>query len=118
MSLLSELKALMPIPVETGAFTDKAPDEYAVLTPMSDDFELMGDDLPISEVQSVRISLFTKGNYKSLKDRITRLLVNNGITIIERVFIDYEEDTKYYHYSIDVENAYDYQEEENGNNRI
>ena len=43
MSLLSELNTLLSdcgIPIETGIFSDKAPDAYLVITPLSDSFEL------------------------------------------------------------------------------
>lgn len=49
MSLLSELNTIAGsygIPVETGVFTDPAPDTYLVLTPLSDTFDLHADDRP------------------------------------------------------------------------
>ena len=55
---------LTPIlPVETGVFSDVPPDEYLVLTPMTDVFALFGDNAPLIDVSEVRISLYSKGNY-------------------------------------------------------
>ncbi|MDR1364392.1 MAG: hypothetical protein LBJ32_02040 [Oscillospiraceae bacterium] len=69
MTILEELNKIlenMQIPVETGYFDDQAPDEYSVLTPMSDDFSLFADDLPQQDVKNVRISIFTKNNIATL----------------------------------------------------
>ena len=43
MSLLSELNTIISplVPLETGVFSDPAPDKYAVITPMVDTFELL-----------------------------------------------------------------------------
>lgn len=112
MSLLSELNTLlMPIlPVETGVFSGVPPDRYAVITPMSDSFELHADNLPGCEVQSARISIFDKGNYLALKNRITRAVMNAGITITARRYIGREDNTGYNHYAIDVANIYELEE--------
>ena len=65
MSLLSELKDIAEncgVKVETGVFSDTPPDEYIVLTPLADSFEMHCDNLPEYEIQEVRISIFSKGN--------------------------------------------------------
>ena len=49
MSLLAEIKSIaegLNIKVETGAFSDKVPDEYIVLTPLSDGFDMHCDNMP------------------------------------------------------------------------
>jgi len=49
MSILKELNTILDslgIPVETGVFSGKAPDEYVVITPMNDNFEAFADDTP------------------------------------------------------------------------
>ena len=61
MSLLSELNTIAEscgVPVETGVFSDAAPDTYLVLTPLSDSFDLHADNQPSIDVQEVRLSLF------------------------------------------------------------
>jgi hypothetical protein len=65
MSILSELNTIVSpvLPVETGVFSGVPPDEYAVLTPLTDTFPLSGDNKPLYSVDEVRISLFTKSNY-------------------------------------------------------
>ena len=54
MSILAELTALVTglgLPVETGVFSGKAPEEYVVLTPMVEDFALHCDNRPEYETQ-------------------------------------------------------------------
>ena len=63
MSLLSELNAIAEscgVSVETGIFSDAAPDTYLVLTPLSDTFDLHADNRPGIDIQEVRLSLFTE----------------------------------------------------------
>ncbi|HHW46957.1 MAG TPA: hypothetical protein GXX17_08685, partial [Clostridiales bacterium] len=64
MSILSDLNSLLDtlgIPVETGVFSGVPPDEYLVITPMTDTFEVFADNRPQVETQEVRLSLFIKG---------------------------------------------------------
>ena len=68
MNLLSELNTLLSdcgIPVETGIFSDKAPDAYLVITPLSDSFELHADNRPGMDVQEARLSLYSKRKTQS-----------------------------------------------------
>lgn len=70
MSLLSELNTIAEscgVPVETGIFSDVAPDTYLVLTPLSDSFDLHADNQPSVDVQEIRLSLFCKENYTKIK---------------------------------------------------
>ena len=63
MSILSELNSLLDalgIPIETGVFSGVPPDEYLVITPMTDTFEVFADNQPQAETQEVRLSLFIK----------------------------------------------------------
>ena len=44
MSILSEINSLLAplgVPVETGVFTDTAPDEYIVVIPLDDNFDYL-----------------------------------------------------------------------------
>ena len=112
MSLLSELNALISplVPLETGVFSEPAPNRYAVITPMVDTFELYTDDKPRHETQEARVSLFDKGNYTALKNQIVRTLLNAEFTITDRRYIGHEDDTGYHHYAIDVANYYELEE--------
>ena len=113
MSILSELNALItaiPLPVETGVFSGKAPDEYAVITPLLDIFEVHADNRPGFDVQEARISLFSKGSYLLCKKQITNALLNEDFTITERRYIGHEDDTGYHHYAIDVAKNYGLEE--------
>ena len=104
MNILTELTTLLsPImPVETGIFSAKAPDEYIVITPMADVFEFHADNIPQFETQEVRISLFSKGNYLRRKQQVTKSLLSAEFSIISRRYIGHESDTQYHHYIIDV----------------
>ena len=95
MSLLEELNTLLSplISVETGVFSETAPDRYAVITPMADTFELFGDDIPLHETQEARISIFDKGNYMVLKNQIVRTLLEADFYITDRRYIGHEDDT-------------------------
>jgi len=114
MSFLTEINALLaglPIPVETGVFSDKAPDEYVVITPLADTFELHADNRPQSETQEARLSLFSKANYLRRKNEIVRLLLAADFTITARQYVGHEADTGFHHYAIDVAKNYELQED-------
>ena len=110
MTILEELNGLLSnldIPVETGEFSGLAPDTYSVLTPLTDRFEIFGDNLPLIDVNEVRVSLFTKGNYLETERQITQALLGADFTITDRLFVGFEKDTKYYHVAIDVAKHYE-----------
>ena len=109
MNLLTELKTLLTelnISVETGVFSDVAPDEYVVLTPLTDTFELYASNRPMYDQQEVRMSVYSKGNYLALKSQIIDALLTAELTITQRQYIGHEDDTKYHHYTIDVAKIY------------
>jgi len=109
MNILEELNTLItaiPLPVETGVFSGLAPDEYAVILPLSDIFEVHADNRPGYDVQEARISLFSKKNYLEKKRIITKALIDADYTVTERRYIGYEDDTGYHHYAIDVAKNY------------
>ena len=113
MSLLSELNAIAEscgVSVETGTFSDTAPDTYLVLTPLSDSFDLHADNCPGIDTQEVRLSLFTKGSYTKLKNRLVRTLLGTDFYITDRRYIGFETDTGYHHYAIDVAKSYVWEE--------
>ncbi len=113
MSILSDLINIMypiNIPVETGVFSDTPPDEYIVITPMSDRLDLYANDKAQSVIEEARLSIFTKYNYQTLKNKITKQLLNQDIIITDRQYIGYENDTKYHHYAIDVMKEYEMEE--------
>lgn len=114
MNILYELNELLSpiLPIETGVFSGVPPDEYLVLTPMIDTFPLFGDNIPLSDVSEVRISLFSKHNYLQRKKQITAALLGADFTITERRYIGYENDTKYHHAAIDCGKCYNYELEE------
>ncbi|MEA4824066.1 MAG: hypothetical protein VB111_08145 [Clostridiaceae bacterium] len=109
MSLLEELNTVLTplIPIETGVFSGTAPDCYLVITPVVDTFELYADDKPHQEVQEARLSLFNKGSYTHIKNRIVRALLAADITITDRRYIAY--DNGYHHFTIDVAKDYTFE---------
>ena len=113
MSILSELNTLFEaanIPVETGVFSGVPPDEYLVLTPLTDTFAVYGDNKPLAEVSEVRISLFSKNNYLQRKNQLVRMLLQADFVITDRRYIGHEDDTGYHHYAIDVAKEYETEE--------
>ena len=113
MSLLADLNAIaskLGIAVETGVFTDTPPNEYLVLTPLVDTFDLHADNAPGADIQEVRLSLFTKGSYTKRKDQLIRALLAADITITDRRYVGHEDDSGYHNYAIDVANYYEMEE--------
>ena len=113
MSILSELNALFEtinIPVETGVFSGVPPDEYIVLTSLSDSFTVFGDNKPLADINEVRISLFSKNNYLQIKNQLVRMLLHADFVITDRRYIGHEDDTGYHHYAIDVAKYYELEE--------
>ena len=109
MILLSEIKAAVTgcgLPVETGVFSDEPPEEYVVVTPLADTYELHADNLPEFETQEARLSLFTKGNSLKRKEQLSKALLAADFTITDRRSIDHEDDTGFHHYAIDVAKLY------------
>lgn len=114
MSILQELNTLLTgigLSVETGVFSGVPPDEYLVITPLADTFEGYADNFPQQEIQEVRLSLFSKGNYTARKKQIGKVLLAAGMTIADRRYIGCEDDTGYHHYAIDVLKEFDIEEE-------
>ena len=96
----------MGFDVETGAFSGEAPDEYVVLTSMSDTFPIFADNKPVFEAQEVRISLYSKQNYLSRKKKMVKALVDLDFTITGQTHLGREEDTGYFHAAVDVVKSY------------
>ena len=113
MSLLSEITALAEncgLPVETGVFSGTAPDEYLVVTPLADSFDLHEDNAPQMDIQSARLSLFSKNNYIQRKQQLSKALLAADFVITDRRYIGHEDDTGYHHYAIDVAKYYEWEE--------
>lgn len=113
MSILEELNtnlAPLKIPIETGVFTGTVPDEYLVITPLSDTFALHADNAPGADLQEARISIFTKGSYTQLKRRVTSALLKAELTITDRRYLGFDTETGYHGYSVDVQKNYELEE--------
>ena len=113
MSILSDINVTLGklgIPIETGIFTETAPDKYIVVVPLVDNFEVHADNAPSYDIQEARISLYSKGNYGADKNRIVRLLISDDYTITGRQYIGFETETGYHHYVVDVAKHYEMEE--------
>lgn len=113
MTILAEINTLlseMSIQAETGKLSDKALDEYVVLVPISDNFSFFCDDMPKYETSEVRLSIFTKENYIKFKNKIVKGLLDKNFIITDKRYVEYENDTGYHHYNIDVAKYYEMEE--------
>ena len=115
MSMLAQLNELfeeLNIPVETGEFSSDPPAFYVVLTPLTDDFGVYGDNKPLAETQEVRISLFNYGNYLERKEAIVAALLDKEFTITLRQYIGFDKETGYHTYTIDVMKEFNLEKED------
>ena len=115
MSILEDLKTIfseLDIPLETGVFSNLPPDQYLVMVPLSDTFDLHADNMPGVDIQEVRLSIYSKGSYTAVKNRIVRALLSAGYTITDRQYIGFEPDSGYHHYNVDVAHYYEYETED------
>ena len=113
MSILADIQSALSdldIPIETGVFSDEPPEEYVVVTPLADTYELHADNLPEYETQEARLSLFSRGNYLKRKKQLSKALLSADFTITDRRYIGHENDTGYHHYAIDVAKTYETEE--------
>lgn len=113
MSLLEELQTVirpLDIPIETGVFTEEAPERYVVVVPLSETFNLHADNSPGYDVQEARLSIYTKGSYTKMKNELVRSLLRADFTITARQYIGYETETGYHHYNVDVAKHYEMEE--------
>ena len=113
MSITAELDALITglgLLVETGKFSGKAPEEYVVVTPFGDAFALYADNRPEYETQEARLSLYSKKNYVARKKQIVKALLQAGFTITDRRYLGREDDTGYFHTTIDAQKLYQWED--------
>lgn len=110
MSALSELGSILSalnVSWETGAFKENAPDEYVVLVPIGEQFDILADNRPVYDIQRVRLSLFSKGNYNSTKNKLVRSLLDADFFFSDRRYIGYDSTAGYHQYVLDVAKHYE-----------
>ena len=113
MNITQELDALITslgLPVETGVFSGKAPEEYVIVTSLGDTFALYANDRPEYETQEARLSLYSKKNYQAAKRRLVKALLHARFTVTLRQYLGREDDTGYFHYTIDAQKLYSLEE--------
>lgn len=100
------INALAPLNVSVTVIenpTDSGKrDKFIVIIPTSDNFELYADDKPLATVETAELALYCKGNYLGFRDKVTELLITADITITNRRYLEFEQDTDYHHYIIEV----------------
>lgn len=103
-SALTTLK----IEVQIGDFqtTSALPDIYAVIVPLSEDYET-ADDEPDFDVQQASAELYTKGMWRTAVNNICGECIKRGLSVNARRYIGRNEETGYFQYSITFEEAYD-----------
>lgn len=110
MSILADIQSVLSgldLPIETGVFSDAAPDKYIVVIPIADTFDLHADNAPGIDVQEARLSIFAKGSYTKEKNAVVKMLLAAEFTITDRRYIGYETETGYHHFVVDVAKFYD-----------
>lgn len=91
------------LPIAVGLYTaTPLPDTYLVAIPMADVFDVFADNTPAVEVEEVRLSLFTTGNYLAERDRLTAAMLEAGLTVTARRYVGFEPDTGFHHYGVDL----------------
>lgn len=104
--LLERLTAIadtLGLSIEVGFYqTTPLPDTYLVATPLVDMLDVFADNQPGVQVEEVRLSVFTTGNYLLTRDALTDALLDAGLTVTARRYVGFEPDTGYHHYSIDT----------------
>lgn len=97
------------LPIAVGLYADSpAPGTYLVATPLADMFDVYGDNQPGVEIEDVRLAVFTTGNYLPIRDRLTRALLDAGLTLTARRYVGFEADTGYHHYALDIASHHQY----------
>lgn len=107
LSEIGEVLSLIHIPWETGAYKENAPDEYVVLVPLGEQFDIQADNRPVYDIQRVRLSIFSKGNYNNIKNSLVRLLLDADFYFSDRRYIGYDSNTGYHQYVLDVAKHYE-----------
>ena len=109
MSLLEDLGTSLDrlkIVFGVGEYPEKPPDTFVVLIPILDEFPVMGDGIPLDDLQHVRISIFCQGDYKPEAKRVTRVVTAADMCVTGRGYAGFERDTGYHNYVIDVAKYY------------
>lgn len=107
LSEIGEILTAAKVPWQTGAYTEPAPDQYVVLVPLSDTFDIVADNRPQFDVQAARLSIFSKGNYNLIKNQLVRILLDADFFLSDRRYLDYDSETGYHQYVLDVEKHYE-----------
>lgn len=107
LSEIGEILTAIKIPWQTGAYTDPAPGSYVVLVPLGDTFDILADNRPQFDVQAVRLSIFSRGNYNHIKNQLIRTLLDADFFLSDRRYLEYDNETGYHQYVLDVEKHYE-----------
>jgi hypothetical protein len=109
MNIIEDLSALLTnlsVPFETGHYGGVPPDQYVVIIPLVDTYDLSADNRPQVDVQEARLAIYSKTNYYPLRNKITSALMDADFTITDRRYIEFEADAKFHHAVVDVMKHY------------
>ena len=82
---------------------DGETDTFVVYSPTNERVDLAGDDIPIGEVESFDIDIYSKGNYLALSNDIKQAFITAGWAYKGRGLDTYDEPTKLYHRLLEFE---------------
>ena len=109
MTIIEKIVAIcdsLSLSVEVGSDeNEERPDNYAVIVPITDNYTQFADDEPTHECNKVRMAIYTKGDYTQLVTQLSQAMLNAGLCITSRGFVERERDTRLYHYNIDAESV-------------
>ena len=109
MNIIEDLSTLLvnlAVPFETGHYGGVPPEQYVVIIPLADTYDLSADNRPQVDVQEARLAIYSKSNYSPLRNKITAALLDADFTITDRRYIEFEADTKFHHAVVDVMKHY------------
>ena len=85
---------------------------FLLLTPLHEGYPDIADDAPLTESAQADINIYSPDNYLSIKEKVIRLLNDSEFSVVDRQYINYEENT--HHYVITVEKKVIYEEVKHG----
>ncbi len=91
----------VPVSVMENPTDGGACDRFIVIIPTSDNF-VYADNMPFAGAEEAELALYCKGNYLAFRDKVTEFLIAADITITGRRYLEFEKDTDYHHYIIEV----------------
>lgn len=100
--IINALSGILSVTTAENPQENSNADTFGVIVPVEDAIPLWADNLPLHESEEVYLEIYTKGNYLALRDKVTARLIAADITIASRRYVQFEQDTRYHHYTFDL----------------